>query len=527
MKAKSCLALFALFFISITDYGQTKSNDVKVFWGEEVKASKKLTLSEVLGYDKTGYYMLAREGRDLLIEKYDKNLGPAGSEEIEIKKDKTVKNREFEFIIYFNQKIYLFSSADNRHDKSNTLYVQTVDKNSLKPNDDVKSICSITYESKRNDGSFSCRVSRDSSKLLIYYQLPYKKKDYEQYGFQAYDLNLKKLWENEVTLPYMDQLFSVDKVSVDDEGNAYVLGKLYKDKVKEKVKGKANYDYHIFAYMNGGKDNKEYTCQIPEKFITDISFTVSNSGELICAGFYSDKFTNAARGCFYMDIDPKTKTVKATNLKEFSMDFLTQYVSEKDQKKMEKKAAKGEEPELPSYDIDKLILRDDGGVLVVGEQYWIEVVSTYVPGPNGGGSYRTTYYYHYNDIIVININAKGVIEWAQKIPKVQLSQNDGGFYSSYALSIKDDKLYFIFNDSKDNYNLKPGAAFKNFEFGKDALVTMVTMDKSGNTKREALFGHEDVEIITRPKVCEQISPNEMLIYGQKKKAHQFAKLTFF
>jgi hypothetical protein len=384
----------------------------------------------------------------------------------------------------------------------------------------------MTYESKRNDGDFQYRMSRDNSKLMIYYQLPFKKKDYETYGFQVYDLTMKKLWQNEYTLPYIDGLFGTDKVSVDDQGNAYVLGKLYKDKVKERVKGKANYDFHIFAYKNAGKDTKEYTTAIEGKFITDISFTISDSGDIICAGFYSEKAGNGIRGCFYLAIDSKTKSVKTSNMKDFGIDFITQYMSARQEKKAKKKEDKGEDQEIYNYDLDNMVLRDDGGVIVVGEQYYIEARTITTMGANGSMSSRTVYYYHYNDVIVINISPKGIIEWAQKIPKIQVTAEDGGFYSSYAMTVKDDKLYIIFNDSKDNYSLKPGASYKNFEMGKDAIVTMVTVDKSGNTKREALFGHEDVEIITRPKVCEQISANEMLIYGQKKKTHQFAKLTF-
>ncbi len=55
---------------------------------------------------------------------------------------------------------------------------------------------------------------------------------------------------------------------------------------------------------------------------------------------------------------------------------------------------------------------------------------------------------------------------------------------------------------------------------------LVEVCYNGDQVREALFSSDDAEILTRPKVCEQISKTEMIIFGQKKKSHRFAKLTF-
>ena len=41
-----------------------------------------------------------------------------------------------------------------------------------------------------------------------------------------------------------------------------------------------------------------------------------------------------------------------------------------------------------------------------------------------------------------------------------------------------------------------------------------------------LFSSAETGIVTRPKVCEQISDNEMIIFGQKKTTQRFAKIKF-
>jgi len=77
-------------------------------------------------------------------------------------------------------------------------------------------------------------------------------------------------------------------------------------------------------------------------------------------------------------------------------------------------------------------------------------ITTTSTDANGGTRTTTVYYYYYNDIIVININPGGETEWTKKIAKRQPSSNDGGFFSSYSLSIVKDKMYFVFNDSPKN-----------------------------------------------------------------------------
>ena len=120
----------------------------------------------------------------------------------------------------------------------------------------------------------------------------------------------------------------------------------------------------------------------------------------------------------------------------------------------------------------------------------------------------------------------GKIEWSKKIAKKQVTRNDGGFFSSYALSIVKDKLYFVFNDNPKNLFYKGEGKLYNFNKSKESLVVLVTLDNEGNQTREALFSAKEADILTRPIVCEQISKNEMILFGQRKKTHRFARILF-
>ncbi|MGI8892245.1 MAG: hypothetical protein ACR2GN_02175, partial [Bacteroidia bacterium] len=103
-------------------------------------------------------------------------------------------------------------------------------------------------------------------------------------------------------------------------------------------------------------------------------------------------------------------------------------------------------------------------------------------------------------------------------------------FSSYAMAIVNDKIYFVYNDNAKNLAYRDGGKLYNFNNSiksKDkSVVVMAELDHTGNFTKQALFTAKEAEVLTRPKVCEQISNNELIIFGQKKKAHKFAKLTF-
>ena len=45
-------------------------------------------------------------------------------------------------------------------------------------------------------------------------------------------------------------------------------------------------------------------------------------------------------------------------------------------------------------------------------------------------------------------------------------------------------------------------------------------------KKQQLFSNKDAEVITRPKVCEQVGTSEMLMLGEWKKKFKLAKVEF-
>ncbi len=443
------------------------------------------------------------------------------SAEIEMKYEEG--KRDLEFILHLNDHLYLFSSYKDQKQKKNMLFVQGIDKQSLKPNTTSRKLAEVDYEGhrKKNSGSFEYSVSRDSSKFLVYYNMPYEKGENERFGFHILDGQLQSLWNKQVNLPYQEELFDVERFKVDNQGNVHLLGQIYNEKRKEKRRGEVNYKYQILSYRDKGNSLTEYPVELDELYLKDMQIAVRDNQDIVCAGFYSENAKSSIMGSYFLTVDGKTKAVKQKSYREFNADFITQNMKAGQARKTKKKIAKGKNAELYNYDLDNIVLREDGGAILTAEQFYVVVTTTTTNGVT-----ITTTHYCYNDIIVVNINPLGNIDWAQKIPKRQISTNDGGFFSSYAMSVVGDKLYFVFNDNPKNLVSKPGKTYAvNFR-KKSAIVAMVELDARGHQKKEALFMRYDSKVLTRPKVCEQISDHEMVIFGQFKNSQKLGKILF-
>lgn len=531
MKA---LAIVFLGLFPMANFAQNQSDQVEITWGEESTGSRRSTLSEIVGHDESGFYALYVEAKGSAytgfksaysLGHFDNDVQPINTVALDIGKGRSA--RTFEDVLQVGESLYLFTSMEDKKSRMNRLYIQEIDKKTLLP-DDAREITSIDYsEFNRNRiGGFDFAYSPDSTKMLIYSNFPFKNRANESYGFTVCDAAFNVLWSKEVEIPYEDGLFEVEDYVIDNTGNVYLTGAEYNEKRKSKRKGLPNYRYRVLSYREEGEQFQNQVVDLPGKFITDLQITPEDDGNLLCGGFYSSAGTLSIDGTFFLRLDGESLMVLNESNSEFGIDFITQNMSEREEEKARRKAD-GKDAELYEYDLRQFVLRSDGGAVLIGEQYYTRTVTrTYTSG-NGSSRTTTTTYYKYGDIIVISIDPDGEIAWSQKIAKRQSTSNDGGFYSSYALMIDGDEMHFLFNDNPKNLFLEPGEkVLSSSPYLKESLVVLYTLSWNGEGSKEALFSAKEAEVIVRPKACRQITPNAMVIFGQKKKTQRLARVDF-
>lgn len=506
----------------------------KIEWGEELRGPNNTRILKIISFGSSGFYAVrlkttnAITGEQLYLESYDGNQKLKKAEKIDLKYKG--KQREFEDVVKVGGQLYLLTSYNNQSKKKNYLFYQKVSRR-LTVSKTLVKIGEIDTRNKVREGSFDIVISKDSSRVLLYNQLPYHKNEPERFAFYVFDNNFEELWYKDIVLPYPDDQFSVEEYQIDKEGNIYLLGVIFEDKVRTRRKGRPTYKYTVLAYRNRGEDFKEYKLNLTDKFITDLTFRIGNDGNLVCSGFYSEKGTYSIKGTYFFKLNAETEEIYNSNFKAFDFEFLTEYMTEgkRDRAlKAEKSGNVNRSPELYQFSLDELILRSDGGALLVAEQFYVYERSYPYYGTYRywDGTYRYDYFYNYNDLIVVNIRPTGEIEWTARIPKRQETMNDGGYFSSYAMSIVRDRIYFIYNENARNFdqdhNIK---RLYNFN-GRYSVIALTELNKDGSIRTYPLFHNQDADIITRPKICKQIGSKKMMVYGERGRQFRFATLEF-
>lgn len=496
-------------------------------WGEELRFKKGEEFIEYLGQDSKKHFLIKslKRGYQYEIDVFGNDMALKNKVIIDMKHHGNYK-MDYEGAYLINNNIYVFSSFPDKKNKINKLYCRTYDKNDLTAGELIE-VEQLPYEKHKFKGVFGVEVSEDESTLLMYLGKPYDKNAAERFGFSVLDSKLNEVWKKDIELPYTEQFFTIEDYQINNDGDVYVLGQEFRENKKERVKGKPNYKYHIIAYLDKGKKVKDYEINLDDKFITDITYKIAKNGDLICSGLYSKNGTSSVKGAFYMTIDFDTRKIKNNSIKEFDEEFITQGWSEKSIAKAKKKEIKKDRAiELYEYDLRDFVLREDGGAVLLAEQYYVTVTRTTSTDANGNTTTSYTYHYHYNDVIIINISPDGKIDWATKIEKYQHSTNDGGYLSSYVLQVDGDLLHLIYNERNRNYFDKEERKQMKKKDRNARLTVIATIDSKGEYKKEILINVSEENTYPVPKFSEQINEKELLMYTRKGKKRKFAIVHF-
>ncbi|NMM48528.1 hypothetical protein [Marinigracilibium pacificum] len=525
--------ILLLNFLAIN--AQVKSSFADIQWGSSQKVKKGLTMRNVVGDDEENIYILNSNrplysidgtisfvsSRDELV-KYNKDLQFKKAELIEPEIDGN--KSDYEDLFQFGGKLVLLSSYRSPDTDNRVLAAQTIDKETLLPEKSYKKLSEI--DSKKFSwkiGFFNYTLSRDSSKLFVYYKKPQKNNENDAFGMHVYDTDLNELWHEEIELPYTEKMFYVKDLIVDNEGNAHVLGVLFEEEgllggVKTKKNGKANYHYRILSFYQRGKVIENYKIEVGDHFLNDLQIMVDNQMNIICSGFYSNKESRNIKGVYYSRINSKTKKTDIETFEDFSTELLSKEATDRKKDALEKKDKKGKDEELEDFDIDKVILKEDGGLVLFAEKFFTRTHTS----SNGNGGYTTRTSYHFDDILAISLDSQGKVLWSNLIEKSQ----SGLFYSSYNVAIVEDRTYVLYNEHEKNLNRIKDDPYVSFFGWKSWNATLTEIDSKGNMKGEVLFNCNDIGVINVPIVSSQISSNEMIIFNFRRSMSSLAKLTF-
>lgn len=334
---------------------------------------------------------------------------------------------------------------------------------------------------------FGFNVSFDEAKLLIQYRrkptIRDDSKNYDVIGFNMYDADLEELWSEEVKMPYTEAEMNNLDYSVDADGNAFILASVYNEA------SRTTSHIELLRIEHGTGDLEKTEIKVGTMFIKNIWLYEGPKEYMVCAGFYSKmKSSDGADGVFLSKVS-KEGEVSDIAKYEIPLSVLQQYTSARSQKKSSKKD-KNNAAEFDELELRDVIIADDGSIVMIGEQYFIRVHTTY----SSDGKSRTYYTYHYNDMLITKINPDGELAWMKKLPKRQTGRKGrGGMGYKYVYDEKNDSHFLLFLDNLKNMELGLDKVPANHADGAGGFLTAYKINgDDGAVTKASIFNVKDV-----------------------------------
>ncbi len=517
--------------------GQGSAAKIEVTWGEEYDMPKHHTNVGFLGNAKDGFVEVLAQGmKSMILKKFSADLKTTGMETVNL--DDMPDGAMTETFVTMKNNTWWIYSAWDRDAHMESLHARKMNLKALSVGTDQKLLESphklvggamVGFGipiGGMGYGKYNFNFSSDSSKLMVSYTLkPEEKKDSKSYeidGMFVFDENMKKVNGGEFTMPRTEAMMDNDDYEVDGNGNMYMVSKVYEEERKEsKDKTTPNYHFEIAKYAPGTKKPQIIPFALENGFAKSILLVDDSRGNVYCSGFYSKTVHGPTTGAFMLKLEAGKTTFSKyqKGYYDFPVDVLKSFESARTQAKIEKKEEQGKDVGSARLTLRDFLIRPDGSVTIVGEEYWMEVYYTY-----NNGHMEEHRKYHYNDIYAMTIDASGALLWVKKIPKTQTgSSGVGGM--SYKFFVKGSDMYLFYLDNAKNATLSVENAPAAHTDGLGGILICIKVEASGKDSRTVLFDSREVEKRITPTALHIANSNTLISTAAYKKQRTIYSIT--
>jgi len=502
---KIYLLLF-LVFPTVSSLAQESKLVKKIDWSEKHNISEGFQLVDIIT-DKEGIYSVrqgiysvkeGKKGTPLFIGIYDKNM----DSKTEVGFDPTARgaNWTYEGVFWINDQFQLFSSFYDTRNSKNILYREPIkrEKNRLKIGE-LQRVTDFPIQDKYDLGRFEILKTESGNTLMTCSTIP-NKSDREMLQLNFFDKQQVENFSKNIVLPYSKENLEVVEKRVDDEGNFYLLSRLYQKGRVNRRNGIPNYEYLLLVYQKTKQEPNTFHLNVEDYLITDLKFDLPKGNEVILTGLISDSGNAKTNGICYFKADLKTAKLQIKAKSLFQTMPITLVASQ---------TSSPAEIKMPRYlKIDHLFPRSDGGALMIAERSF--QVSKYT--------------YQDDDIIVINISADGTIDWVSQIPKKQSSYYTEDVVLSYFPFIVQDKIYLIYNDDGRNFSYTKQRKRVQRHKTVKGYAALTEIQRDGTWRSYPLSDNSIEDLVIHPQACKQIGRKTILVYEAFGNTYRFGKL---
>ncbi len=324
---------------------------------------------------------------------------------------------------------------------------------------------------------YETAFSQDKQTVLVYW--------FDQltrfYAFAVRLTDMKVLWQTEMALDDILPGRDFRQALISNDGRMFAVFDL-----KNRKPFLSEHHLRIFTMSEGQEQPALLRVPLPDMLNYDLLFDYDHvNDKLVAGGLYSDGNVSRAEGIFMLTIDPEQPDQILLARDPFDESFISQLLEKPKNKK----------EFVTDIKVRDLVLRRDGGLLVLAEQYKEfrryssnSIVADYASG------YRNITDYYFDNLVVQSFHPDGQRHWRTVLYKKQYSQDDFGVYSSYFLMKTPLALRLIFNDeikygtTVSEYVLQPDGSFdRNSVMSTEGLDLKIRFRDAMQTAANALI----------------------------------------
>ncbi len=353
----------------------------------------------------------------------------------------------------------------------------------------VDSSTLVIYNDLIDFPDYNVVLSDNETKVLLY-EIESKTK-IEAVAFD--NENSRLLWQKTFQSDDFDLYYDFEQILISNLGQVFIVSS------KKKFTAKKIDPFFLIHYLPFGVDKLE-AIEIPfaENRNYSSKFVFDNlNNRLTAAGLYANRRLFKAMGYFFISIPMNNSAKYTMEMKPFTKDYIMEYLN---RKKINKKAG------IVDTEIKEIVLRKDGGALLIGEK--VKLKEKVTGSKIDNEMFRADFFYE--EIFMISIHPDGEEHWKNIIHKRQYSFDDSGIFSSFYLLKTAQNLNIIFND----------------DIRSQSTVSQFSIKGDGAYKRKAILNTGDIEVKLRIKDALQVSSNQIVIPSQFKNKLRLIKFTF-
>jgi hypothetical protein len=522
MKAK--LYAFLLLIALLPAALLAQPTEASTSLSDEIELGGNTRLLDYIGsIDDMHYALVDNAGSIFIIQLNDK---------LEFVKEKSVyDHKETDPHSYLkgmilNGQIIVFTKAYSAKLKTTNLCIHVVNPETLDPELKPRIVAQLKLKSSYNPGitgnlfyplpnkeEFGIRMSPDNKTILAFTFIDTKTNEGEGLWVKLFGHKLDSIYEGVLHLPLKNDLYQLEDVKVDNQGNIYTLGTDFPKKKYHKKSDIPDYQYHLTIFQGRTKESRDILIKLRGKSVGDMGFGVLSNDKVVCYGTWVNSGYFHTRGYFVVQYDSNTgqeiSRYESPEMTEFFTEFLDRKLNKIDRIHMENNGAG-----YYLYKFRDPIIRPDGSFLLLAEQFAVKY--------RGSDAYSFGVDLYlidkvsslvYDDIFVFAVGADGKPIFRTKVPKLQGGTFVGTSGYSYQAMFQENELYLVFNTFAKNLEEENEEKMTRFDKLSGAVLVAARIDEKGLVEFSELHNYQGTNLLFEPSMALLIDGNQIVIPG--------------